>query len=90
MKNARMILSAFVVFTIVGSALAFSPSRQQGSVYCSKNPGTGACENRIDYRVSQSTTNITDPCGNGSGKEFVLSPTCTEITATTQFEQVLP
>jgi hypothetical protein len=86
MNKTRLFVSAFAVVAIVGSALAFKTKpMNQGSVYC--NP---ACttQSRIDYRVASTTTNITDPCLNGAGKEYVLSPTCTEITATTQFESV--
>jgi hypothetical protein len=83
------------VYVINGAVTCSESSFGQGSVYCNKNATTGACEQRIDYRIASSVTNMTDPCSNGFGKEYVINWDCTgshciEVTCTVQFEQVLP
>ena len=70
MKNARLFLSAFVVFAVVGSALAFNTNstKGQGSVYCNST-----CTQRVDFRADPAGEE--NPC---TGQEYVLvSNVCT-------------
>jgi len=83
MKKIKLSISSIVVFAILGTLLAFKAKPLgQGTVYCTSTCSTNS---RIDFRVATSTTTITDPCGNGSGKEYIrfwsdCTPACLELT----------
>ena len=64
MKNARVFLSAFVVFAIVGSTLAFNSKKGQGNLFCIDN-GT-VCSSRVDY-IEFSPGDGAKPCGTTAG-----------------------
>ncbi|MEP7372287.1 MAG: hypothetical protein ABI675_02790 [Chitinophagaceae bacterium] len=68
MKNIRMILSACVVLSIVGSALAFTAKPfGTGSVYCTNN--TTSCSDLRNFKVDENGT-VLDVC-NG-GQEYIF------------------
>jgi hypothetical protein len=77
MKKFKLLASATLVLAIVGSALAFRPM-QFAKVYCQKSE-LGVCQSKINYDLTTSTSQITDPCDNGNGGEFVIiNNVCTE------------
>jgi hypothetical protein len=67
MKKVRMIVSAFAVFAIVGSALAFAPYGQ-GSVYCDSD---NSCTTRVSFRVQSGGT--ATPCQTGITPHVLVS-----------------
>lgn len=74
MKKSKMILSALVVFAVVGSALAFKPLGA-GSVYCIDNGTT--CSDLRNFRINNTTGTVTDVC---NGSEFQqIANDCVEI-----------
>jgi len=64
MKNARVFMSAFVIFAIVGSALAFNSKKGQGNLYCT-DLGT-TCSGRVDF-LEFSPGDGSKPCGSTAG-----------------------
>jgi hypothetical protein len=66
MKNIRLFLSAFVVFAIVSSALAFKAKPfGAGSIYCVDNGTT--CSDIRNFKVDRDNGTVTDIC---NGQEF--------------------
>jgi len=66
MKKVKMIVSAALVFAVVGSALAFKPHTLNGSLYCrALASGTGACPTDQKFSVNS----------NGTGTDMYCRPT---------------
>jgi len=71
MKKSKMIMTAFAVVAIVGSALAFKPFGQ-GEVFCNQACTT---ESKINWKLDPlNQSQVTDPCDNGAAGEYRLNP----------------
>lgn len=85
----KRIMSAVAVLAIVSGALAFAPLGS-GTIYCQST-----CSTLINFQRDDVSGTLTDPCENGTAKEYFKDPNnnnvCTEITASTaKFKSVAP
>jgi hypothetical protein len=94
MKKVRMIVSAALVFAVVGGALAFKPFNA-GTIYCVANGSASSvntslsctatgqpASTKIDYAVSTNTQDPTDnPClSTQTPFDGSVSGACTQTT----------
>jgi len=54
MKKVKMIVTAAAIFAVVGSALAFKTTTNQGNIACIAGGSTGTCPSTLDYNTSTS------------------------------------
>jgi hypothetical protein len=80
----KKLISAAVVFAVVGSALAFKPLGQ-GHVYCttSSNP-TCSTSTKVDFDETSLNTGITNPCPSGKNP-YILSGTNCQASSSSFF-----
>lgn len=62
MKNVKMSLSAIAIFAVVGAALAFTPAKGKGGLFC-KSSSTGTCSATADYASDPSEGEFDFWCG---------------------------
>jgi hypothetical protein len=58
----KRILSAALVFAIVGTALAFSPSSKK-DIYCPDSTANQFCTIKVNFTSQVLTNGTTNPCG---------------------------
>jgi hypothetical protein len=81
----KKLMSAAVVFAVVGSAFAFKPLGQ-GHVYCNttgiQNPVCNS-NTKIDYDETTTNTGITNPCPTGKSPYILSGSNC--VTSSSSF-----
>jgi hypothetical protein len=85
----KKLISAAVVFAVVGSALAFKPATQ-ANIYCyieNQQPSTCQAADKVNFIESTNSQDPSTPCVSGKVAYLNVSSVCTKSGAS-HFQEV--
>lgn len=72
MKKVRMIVSAAVVFAVVGSALAFNTAKGNGNLFCNTSGGSN-CPTISQYVIDNTQPSNNLWCGRSGSADCAVT-----------------